>query len=191
MAKAANKSTPPGGEWLPLDQAFDRIVQRVHSPDAAEARIRRILQVGQWRGESFDGTETFDGTLLEGSLWSWATLDIPNCAASFGTWPGIYDDAETIAGYRAKISGIACIEIFMATDSTENIAQSNKVWITAEVKRREAAGDIPNGITEFSEELQSALAKVAITNKRLRVLKARTIENRLREWELWPFHPPR
>ena len=61
------------------------------------------------------------------------------------------------------------------------------VWIAAEVKRMKEAGDIPDGIgiTEFSRELARRMKKAAATDHR--PIKARSIENGLRAWGLWPI----
>jgi hypothetical protein len=215
MDTAAEKSTPSARVWLPLNKAFDHMVQRIRSPDAAEARLRRILEAGQWRGESFDGTETFDGSKIEGDIWPWAKLDIPNCAATFevdarsiegGTnlyagainWVDPDYDERTGEVLRPSvlylttlalkaIEGIACIEMLLPTDSADHATPSADAWIQIEVGRRKAKGDVPGKITEFSKELAEALANAAVTNKSLRVLKPRTIENRLRDWQLWPI----
>jgi hypothetical protein len=217
MAKAGDNSIPSPAVWLPLDQAFKRLVGRVRSPAAAEVRIRRILEAGQWRGESFDGAETFDGKSINGDIWSWATLDVENCAATFesedgpinggtnlqaGTITWVDPDYDERTGevrpaqYMTAIAlramdGIACIEILLPIDGADHAADSNKRWIYNEVERRKTAGNIPQGITEFSKQLETALAKAAQTNKGLRPIIARTIENELREWKIWPIKPPK
>jgi hypothetical protein len=63
------------------------------------------------------------------------------------------------------------------------------VWITAEVKRMKKAGEIPDGIgiTKFSQELAKRMEKAAATDRSIRPIKARSIENGLREWGLWPI----
>ena len=63
------------------------------------------------------------------------------------------------------------------------------VWITTEVKRMKEAGKIPDGIgiTEFSHNLAQRMKEAAATNRSIRAIKARSIENGLREWGLWPI----
>jgi hypothetical protein len=137
MAKAIDESTPLAGEWLPLDQAFERIMQQTRrSPEAAEAEILRILKAGYWRGQSFDGAEIFDGAGMEPSIWRWGTkLDMPRCTATFD-W-AVHDlhfesvirrepmpgQVITRIGVRA-MDGIRCIEVFLPIDDTEHPAIS-------------------------------------------------------------------
>jgi hypothetical protein len=66
----------------------------------------------------------------------------------------------------------------------------SKQWIMGEVERMRAAGEkIPSTITEFSCELRRRMLDASKTDDRVRPLKTRTIENRLRDWELWPVNP--
>jgi hypothetical protein len=57
---------------------------------------------------------------------------------------------------------------------------SNKTLITVEVERRAAAGEHWDNITPLSENLSGWLKAVHD-----RTLEPRTIENRLRDWDLW------
>jgi hypothetical protein len=57
--------------------------------------------------------------------------------------------------------------------------------LTAEVKRRKELGNIPARITQFSRELESFMLGRSNTDPRVRPMKARSIENRLRDWELF------
>lgn len=66
---------------------------------------------------------------------------------------------------------------------------SSKKWLTAEIKRMGAAGEIPPTITEFSRELRLRMLDASKTDDRVSPLKTRTIENRLRDWKLWPVNP--
>lgn len=60
-------------------------------------------------------------------------------------------------------------------------ANSRANWLHDAVERRVAAGDAPRGITELSRQLAEEMKTSG-----LHAYKARTIENRLRDWELWP-----
>jgi hypothetical protein len=59
--------------------------------------------------------------------------------------------------------------------------------LTAEVKRRKELGNIPAQITPFSRELESFMLSCSKTDPRVRPMKARSIENRLRDWKLFPI----
>jgi hypothetical protein len=65
--------------------------------------------------------------------------------------------------------------------------QSAKVWIAAEIARMKANNEILPGIriTPFSQDFARRMAKAAQTDKSLRPIKARSIENRLRDWGFW------
>jgi hypothetical protein len=58
--------------------------------------------------------------------------------------------------------------------------------LSAEVKCRKELGNIPATITELSRELESFMLSRSKTNPRVRPMKARSIENRLRDWKLFP-----
>jgi len=62
-------------------------------------------------------------------------------------------------------------------------------WITAEVKRMKEAKEIPSdiGITDLSRELERRMRREAARNDSVRAIKARSIENGLRDWGLWPI----
>jgi hypothetical protein len=62
---------------------------------------------------------------------------------------------------------------------------SAKTLITAEVKRRRELGNIPPTITQFSRELEKSMLSLSKADPRVRPIKARSIENRLRDWKLW------
>jgi hypothetical protein len=66
----------------------------------------------------------------------------------------------------------------------------SKEWIMGEVERMRARGEkIPSTITEFSRELRRRMLAASKIDDRVRPLKTRTIENRLRDWELCPVKP--
>jgi hypothetical protein len=62
----------------------------------------------------------------------------------------------------------------------------NKLWITGYVERRRTDGDLPKNITEFSRQIERNMCGADDCD---RPLKVRTIENRLRDWKLWPVRP--
>jgi hypothetical protein len=73
---------------------------------------------------------------------------------------------------------------------------SAKTLITAEVKRRTELGNVPATITLFSRELAEFMLSRKKAGDRVCPLMARTIENRLRDWKLFPIkkrpqHPTR
>jgi hypothetical protein len=63
------------------------------------------------------------------------------------------------------------------------------VWIVAEVKRMKDANEIPPGIriSELARSLERKMQKTAASDKSIRRIKAKSIENMLRTYGLWPI----
>lgn len=70
----------------------------------------------------------------------------------------------------------------LATQPTPKL--SNEDWIRTEVARREEADDIPATITDFARQLEGKMLEPDSNCRK--PLNVRTIENRLRDWKLWP-----
>jgi hypothetical protein len=62
----------------------------------------------------------------------------------------------------------------------------NKDWLEDYVEQRQIAGDVPPTITEFARECETAMRK---SGGRVKPMTYRSIENLLRELELWPVPP--
>ena len=63
------------------------------------------------------------------------------------------------------------------------------VWIAAEARRLKAAGELlPDiRISEFARKLERRMQTAANTDKSLRPIKWKSIENELRKWGFWPI----
>lgn len=115
MAKAIDKRTP--GTWLPLDEAIERTVRLAGNPDAAKIRIIQILDAGQWRGESLDGTRKYAGTLPANcsawarATWARAKIEPAACSATWIIWGGAH--GTRIVGYET----IVRIEVWSLDDA--------------------------------------------------------------------------
>jgi hypothetical protein len=71
----------------------------------------------------------------------------------------------------------------VGTSSPAPASRSSKSLIVEEVERRVAAGERWDSIRKFSESLHQWMN----TLKGVKPLAALTIENRLRDWKLWPL----
>jgi len=63
---------------------------------------------------------------------------------------------------------------------------SAKEWIVAAVERRRKAGNVPNRISDFARELHDEMARAVERGEVKSAYTSGTIENRLRDWQLWP-----
>ena len=59
-------------------------------------------------------------------------------------------------------------------------------WVRAEIRRMQAAGQIPHKITHLAQALERRMLDAPADNKPPRPIKARSIENMLRDEGLWP-----
>jgi hypothetical protein len=64
---------------------------------------------------------------------------------------------------------------------------STKKLLADEHEYRKEQGVIPDTITPYSRQLAEWILKLSKTDKRVRPSKPRSIENRLREWGMWPI----
>jgi hypothetical protein len=191
MAKAGNKTIT----WILLRDARALVVEAYQSPSTAE----RWLQEGNWAHPL---------ALLE-NRWPHPIESDPwmNDATRLGD-PQFWCPSVEVGGLRLWIlsvnwqessahrNGMTGYTVSRIEVPREDVVallpralvpvsargEPGKRWLEAEVKRREAAGDVPKSISDFSRELASKMAGVP----GLSPLKARTIENRLRDWGLWP-----
>jgi hypothetical protein len=111
-------------------------------------------------------------------------------AAGVGT--SIVAGAGTAAGTHTATGVGTAVKSAVGTAIGHRVdptPQSAKVWIVAEIARMKANNEILPGIriTPFSQDLARRMAKAAQTDESLRPIKARTIENRLRDWGFWPI----
>jgi hypothetical protein len=86
--------------------------------------------------------------------------------------------------YEYRLSEVAVRRAFARQPPTDTApAISSATWIENAVEERRAAGKTYPNITALSVELSKAMEVDPQANP----LKPRTIENRLREWGLWPL----
>jgi hypothetical protein len=176
MAKALGNHKLTDSDWS-VDDSM-RHIARVTGKPAVEAA--RMLVEG----------------LLAGRLSATAQHSVDGAAAGAGVVPPTFwQDHLTIQ----MVEGCAAVLPLRALQrGTYNYtlpahdvrqawpaaAQAPKALIEAEVMRRVAAGKSYRGITELARSLHSWMQTAGH-----RPLKVRTIENRLRDWSLWPLPP--
>jgi hypothetical protein len=100
---------------------------------------------------------------------------------------------EVMGGARAwgiKVPRARLLELLpgrIREDESEQLHGAG-VWIAAEARRMKKDGEIPPGIliSKFARELAKRMTKAATGNRSLRPITAKSIENGLRGWGLWP-----
>jgi hypothetical protein len=102
--------------------------------------------------------------------------------------------AREFSAFGARALGIKVSRQHLGALLPEELREREEVhgagvWIAAEIEDMKKAKEIPPGITitELSRKLERRMLDAAKTGKRLRPIKARSIENGLREWGLWPI----
>ena len=193
MAKATRTTST---DRMPLREARALLVEVYGSPRLAEGMLRDGLAAGgmPW-GSLLQKGETSD------DFWkSQPRVNFEENSASnkpyvrmFYVGGGIIDPPEPPLG--CEHFGIWLSRPHVLALLPEDHPHKNEqvrgagVWITAEVKRMKEVGKIPDGIgiTEFSHDLAQRMKEAAATNRSIRAIKARSIENGLREWGLWPI----
>ena len=80
-----------------------------------------------------------------------------------------------------------------AMDYGDNDGRGLSRWrnhrVAAEASRMKAANEIPPDIriTDFARDLARGMDKAAVSNRSIRPIKSISIENKLRDWGLWPL----
>jgi hypothetical protein len=148
------------------------------------------------------------GDAPDGELWQSARIDLEECYAITGydindrvlsgteplKWLGIGTGTGRHGLWRTEWFGIWMSPHVLALLPEDSRRQKSNnhgasgMWIAAEIERMRP-DEIPATITELARELAHRMDKAAKINRAVRPIKARSIENRLREWGLWPVTP--
>ena len=192
MAKADGTTST---DRMPLKEAYALLVEVYGSPTPAKGLLLDELFAGRmpW-GSLLQKGEASDDFWKSRPRVNFEENSASNrpYVRAFYVGGGIIDPPEPLRG--CEHFGIWLSRPHVLALLPEDHPHKNEqvrgagVWIAAEVKRMKEAGDIPDGIgiTEFSRELARRMKKAAATSD-LRPIKARSIENRLRAWGLWPI----
>ena len=176
MAKATDNHTLADEEWT-LDDAFRYLKCVLGKPeDQALYELTERLLAGRLRmnanrfvGGVLSGTRTVPATFWRDHL----ALHVVEGAAEVRPLKAL---AEGDYQYTLPARAVRL--------SWPRETRSPKSLIEEEVRRRVAAGERWDSITKFSQTLHEWMKTVSD-----KPLAPRTIENRLREWGLWPLRP--
>ena len=208
MAKA--DGTISTTDWIWLREAFALAVAALGSVALAKGRLREWLAAGKvpWVCMSWEGLDAEGVAKLkrEHSVMgvTFGAVFIPSAAYYPGDpqfwnaglkidWEddGAHEPAR-LNGAQAlgiKVSHTHLLELLPEDPRKREQVRGAGAWIAAEVKRMKEAEEIPPDIriTDLARDLERRMHKAAASNNSIRAIKARSIENGLREWGLWPI----
>ncbi len=193
MSKAADKTSTP---WILLRDAKDLVIRTCEAPSLAERMLIRWLEAGevQWRCLGLEGRkQDFDPG--EGDAEFWQVWREVKPGIRIGQleifWSESWARRNGQYGYAAYRIELAKTDLdrLLPSGAEQTFSpvqkKSPRSWLVDEVGQRRAAGNVPEGrgaLTRFSRQLAEQMAKaVDVTHP----LASRSIENRLREFELW------
>jgi hypothetical protein len=207
MAKADDTTSTT--DWIWLREALALAVAAHGSVALAKERLREWLAAGEvpWTCVSWSGLDAKGLAKLksrEGLLGLFRAPYCPSAAYHPGDpqfWnAGLKIDWEDdgahelarVDGAQAlgiKVSHTHLLELLPEGPRKHEQVRGAGVWIAGEVKRMKKAGEIPPDIriTDLARDLERRMHKAAASNNSIRAIKARSIENGLREWGLWPI----
>jgi hypothetical protein len=211
MAKPNNTSTTVG--WIWLREALARAHARFGSVALAKKRLVEWLAAGElpWSCMSW---ETLDAETIArldqdnrdaiaGKNRGWSILHaIPSgpyregdpqfwCANLKIDWKDNGACEQATGGAKAlgiKVSLERLLALLPDESPEREEIHGTGAWIAAEAKRMKDANKIPADIriSEFARKLERNLNKAAKRDDSLRPIKAKSIENGLRDWGVWP-----
>ena len=208
MAKADDTSSTI--DWIGLCDALVLAAARLGSLALAKERLREWLAAGElpwscmwWKGLDAEGLASFEQQRRELIAWGVVPVSIMPSAAYAPSDPqfwsaGLEVDWEDNVARENATCGAQAMGIMVSREHLlallpEESREREQVrgasaWIAAEAGRMKAANEIPPdiGISDFARKLETRMLKPAAGDKSLRLIKWRSIKNRLREWGLWP-----
>jgi hypothetical protein len=210
MAEAAGTTSTT--DWIWLREALALAVAALGSVALAKGRLTEWLAAGKvpWTCMSWEGLDAKDLAKLKQERDYFAFSRLSIFAPSAAYYPGdpefwnaiIKIDWEEDGAYELarlngahalgiKVSRTHLLELLPADPHKHEQVRGAGTWITAEVKRMKEAKEIPPDIriTDLAHDLERRMRKAAASNKLIRPIKARSIENGLRVWGLWPITP--
>lgn len=181
MAKAGDKASTL--RWVTLAKALVLLIKFYGARHLAEQILMEALAAGRvrWRCLDPDADQQFWKILSGKAGPGWRMFPLVN-------WE------ENWAEYHAQGRHVVyCVEVALVDVERLRVQRSpHWVWLRAELKRMRVAGEAPNTmrIGTLSGELARRLEKAIVQGKvEGEALKPRAIENRLRDWRLWPPEP--
>jgi hypothetical protein len=177
-------------EWLAAGKLPWTCIQWEALDDADIAKLHQRIRA---RGDAvalaavtyYNGDPRFFGAPPEIN-WKDSTASIEG---KVRTARGLSFDLCVAQARGIKVPRAPLLELLPDESREPEQLRSSGVWITAEVRRMKAAGELSPGIriSELARKLERLMIKAA-SDKSLRPIKAKSIENGLRrDWGLWPI----
>ena len=179
-------------------EVFWALTHIVGDPEEALHDIRRELLSGQVRSlrrrPLSNGVEDCE---LDRSFWRDIKLFAgKDCGRdTFGLRPKSNVDHSIISRCIFYLHRADCLKTWPKLSFSSPAAapieasRGNAGWIAEEARRMKQDGEIPADIriSHFARLLEKRLSNAARTDRSLRAMKAKSIENKLRAWGLWPI----
>ena len=190
-------------EWLSLNTAFVYVKNRVGSGNLAAYDLREALEQGRIKAmvRSVLGDGNSTARNLSTEFWKTALLTadlVDQFGVTLSNRDPVTSDSDEYwlrrnADHYIFLRTYDVFNIWadyneaVGTPSPAPASRSSKTLIVEEIQRRVAAGERWDSVTKFSESLHEWMK----TLRGVKPLAARTIENRLRDWKLWPLQFPK
>jgi hypothetical protein len=174
-----------------------------HSREYAERQLTKWLAAGKlcWRSDCLEGSKrnTDPGS---GEPEFWRGIQVPLLQIPAPPWPVLtrttwllikwdqscaWRDGYTF--YRIAVAEADLTKLLPANGINEDDAFTTKGFVTAEIKRMKAAGEIPNSIkkTDLARLIERKSNTAARRGEMAKPVKYRHIVNSLSDWGLWPI----
>jgi hypothetical protein len=193
--------------WIWLREALDLAAASLGSMALAKELLIEWLAAEKlpwfcmaWKALDAEGIARLEKQIREARMISFLTIPLPSTAYHESEpefWrAGLRIDwgdnmAREYAVDGAKALGIKVSRehlLALLPDEGEEVRGAG-AWMAVEAKRMKDANEIPSKIriSEFARELEQRMARAAASDKSVRPIKAKSIENMLRDWGLWPI----
>jgi hypothetical protein len=181
--------------WITLRGVRDLVAEAFLSPAYVGTWAKEQLIPGlvagrvRWRAKAADPVEKSHGFWQQPDTWfriDWQENSVAR----------LISGALVIGGVRdCRLIGVELARedieaLLWPEEPRENVpARGPGAWFAAEIKLMKVAGEIRPGIriSKLASKLERRMAKAAVTDRSLRPIKAKSIENGLRGWGLWPI----
>jgi hypothetical protein len=189
---------PSASSWVLMPEVFSALTLIVGDPEEAVHDMRRELLSGQVRSlRRRSRSDDIEDRELDRSFWRdiklYADKDRRGRdVVGLRLKPGV--EQSTISKCTFYLHRADCLKTWPKISISSPAAtplrtsRGNAEWIADEAKRMKRNNEIPADIRilQFAKLLAERLNDAARTDRSLRPMKAKSIENKLRDWGLWP-----
>jgi hypothetical protein len=193
--------------WIWLRDALDIATASLGSRALAKELVTEWLAARKlpwscmaWKALDAEGIARLEKQIREARMISFLTIPLPSTAYREGEpefWrAGLRIDWEDSMAHEYAVEGAKALGIKVSRehllallpDEGEEVRGAG-AWIAAEAKRMKDANEIRSGIriSEFARKLEGRMNRAGASDKSVRPIKAKSIENMLRDWGLWPI----